>query len=388
MHYLEEGWREGRDPSPTFSTNDYLAARRDVARAGINPLLHHVRYGPTPDTSGRSRRTVRRLRSMAGRARALTPLPEDTLERGPLRKERDLTEAFVRRYAKATGGPLADGAPELPSEAVPVDRRGVLVQPGDQPDGAPSVDVVVCVHDALADLRRCVLSLLAKTRRPFHLILVNDGSGPETSEFLRRFAEQNPAVEVVAREPPHGYTLAANAGVRAATGDYVVLLNSDTIVTFGWLDRIIECGESDPAIGIVGPLSNAASYQSVPKLKEAGAWAVNELPDFLTPDGLASLLVAASPRAPTRAFPSSTASVTRSSGRSSIRSACSTRSTSRAATARRTTSACAPRRRGSSSRSPTTPTCSTRSRARTGRRAGARSPSATTRSFCASTART
>jgi len=44
-HYLEHGWREGRDPGPSFSTAAYLEENPDVARAGINPLLHFLEYG-------------------------------------------------------------------------------------------------------------------------------------------------------------------------------------------------------------------------------------------------------------------------------------------------------------------------------------------------------
>ena len=45
VHYLESGWREGRDPSPSFSTSAYLKSNSDVARAGINPLLHFIEFG-------------------------------------------------------------------------------------------------------------------------------------------------------------------------------------------------------------------------------------------------------------------------------------------------------------------------------------------------------
>lgn len=44
-HYLEHGWREGRDPSPIFSTAAYLQANPDVAEAGVNPLVHYLRDG-------------------------------------------------------------------------------------------------------------------------------------------------------------------------------------------------------------------------------------------------------------------------------------------------------------------------------------------------------
>ncbi|MEM4413939.1 MAG: glycoside hydrolase family 99-like domain-containing protein, partial [Candidatus Caldarchaeum sp.] len=44
-HYLHQGWREGRDPSPDFSTRWYLDTYKDVAKMGMNPLVHYLRYG-------------------------------------------------------------------------------------------------------------------------------------------------------------------------------------------------------------------------------------------------------------------------------------------------------------------------------------------------------
>lgn len=44
-HYLEHGWKEGRDPSSGFSTSGYLAANPDVEAAGENPLVHFLNFG-------------------------------------------------------------------------------------------------------------------------------------------------------------------------------------------------------------------------------------------------------------------------------------------------------------------------------------------------------
>ncbi len=54
LHYVKYGWREGRDPSPSFSTNGYLSAHPGVALAGTNPLLHFIEgqggaIDPEPD---------------------------------------------------------------------------------------------------------------------------------------------------------------------------------------------------------------------------------------------------------------------------------------------------------------------------------------------------
>jgi glycosyltransferase involved in cell wall biosynthesis len=48
-HYLEFGWREGRDPRPDFSTLAYLALSDDAVRSGQNPLIHHLRSAGDPD---------------------------------------------------------------------------------------------------------------------------------------------------------------------------------------------------------------------------------------------------------------------------------------------------------------------------------------------------
>ena len=120
--------------------------------------------------------------------------------------------------------PLLEGA--LPCEderdplslPCPLDVLGILSDAGaEQEPGQPSVDVIVCVHDALEDVRLCLWSLLAKTERRFRLIVVNDGSDATTTRFLRAFAERHPAATLIEREePPHGYTIAANRGLEAS----------------------------------------------------------------------------------------------------------------------------------------------------------------------------
>ncbi len=44
-HYLHYGAKEGRDPSPAFSSRAYLQKNADVAEAGVNPLVHFVLHG-------------------------------------------------------------------------------------------------------------------------------------------------------------------------------------------------------------------------------------------------------------------------------------------------------------------------------------------------------
>src|SRR5262249_42758648 len=45
LHYMQSGWKEGRDPSPAFDSTQYLANNPDVAAAGVNPLQHYLQSG-------------------------------------------------------------------------------------------------------------------------------------------------------------------------------------------------------------------------------------------------------------------------------------------------------------------------------------------------------
>lgn len=163
-----------------------------------------------------------------------------------------------------------------------------------QPHTSP-VDIVVCVHNALEDVKRCLNSVLHDTMPPYRLILVDDGSDPATATYLKEFAASQGTL-LVRNETAKGYTFAANQGMAAATAEIIVLLNSDTIVTPYWLDRMIACLFSGKKIGLVGPLSNAASWQSIPHIRDGNDWSENPLPAGVTPAGMAAMLALSSPQ--------------------------------------------------------------------------------------------
>ena len=59
VHFMEAGWREGRDPGPEFGTSAYLKANADVAASGINPLLHYIEFGHAEGRGTFAHRTFR-----------------------------------------------------------------------------------------------------------------------------------------------------------------------------------------------------------------------------------------------------------------------------------------------------------------------------------------
>jgi FkbM family methyltransferase len=158
-----------------------------------------------------------------------------------------------------------------------------------------AVDIIICVHNARADVENCLESVIRNTSSPFSVIIVDDGSSEETRNYLDSFISENNA-KLIRNNQARGYTFAANQGLRESSADYVILLNSDTQVAQGWLDRMVECAESDAQIGIVGPLSNTASWQSIPDFEHKGDWARNPLPAGLTVDEMASHVIEYSAR--------------------------------------------------------------------------------------------
>jgi GT2 family glycosyltransferase len=162
-------------------------------------------------------------------------------------------------------------------------------QPAQMQSGLRSTDIVICVHNALDDIRACLDSLARNPTTASRIILVDDGSDQATREFLEQTAQQQ-GMLLIRNDQARGYTLAANQGMRAASADQVVLLNSDTIVSPGWLDALREVAAADEQIGLVGPLSNTASWQSIPDVAEDGDWTVNQIPQDLSLDQYACAL--------------------------------------------------------------------------------------------------
>jgi glycosyltransferase involved in cell wall biosynthesis len=95
------------------------------------------------------------------------------------------------------------------------------------------LSVIVCAHNEARFLPACLHSLLAQTRVPDEIVVVNNASTDET----RAVAQQIPYVDVV-DEPRKGLVVAREAGRRAATGDILVYLDADCRAPLTWLERV------------------------------------------------------------------------------------------------------------------------------------------------------
>jgi GT2 family glycosyltransferase len=125
--------------------------------------------------------------------------------------------------------------------------------------------IVVPVHDAPDDVERCLESVTRTIRDIDRVVIVDDGSAPETAEICARHARHD-RVSLIRRPTGSGFPAAANAGIEQCTTPFVIVLNSDTCVPHGWVTRLVEPLERHPEVAAVGPVSNAARFQSIPHL--------------------------------------------------------------------------------------------------------------------------
>ncbi|HAS6502879.1 TPA: glycosyltransferase family 2 protein [Vibrio parahaemolyticus] len=162
----------------------------------------------------------------------------------------------------------------------------------------PSIDIIIPVYNACDDVLMCLSSLIEKTDLLHRVIVINDGEEPKTAEMLDAFNNTFSHLEVVNNDENMGYTKSVNKGIRLSNANWVVVLNSDTIVSEGWLGRLMNCALSEEQVGMVGALSNAASWQSVPNIHDdKGDWHLNPLPNGMTVDDVASKVAQLSQRA-------------------------------------------------------------------------------------------
>jgi GT2 family glycosyltransferase len=130
---------------------------------------------------------------------------------------------------------------------------------------ATPVSIVVPIYNGPEQLQRCVESVLAHTRMPFELILIDDASPDPALEDLLKKYEAHPPVRVMRNPSNRGFVCSANAGMKATQYD-VVLLNSDTEVTPRWLQKLTIAAYSGTKVATVTPFSNAAGAFSVPEI--------------------------------------------------------------------------------------------------------------------------
>jgi len=144
-----------------------------------------------------------------------------------------------------------------------------------------TVEIIIPIYNALKEVKQCIDSIINNSKEfKYRVLLINDSSDDETTNYLRNLYSRCEQIYVIENETNLGYSKTINRGLKLSSADYVVLLNSDTVVGKNWLKNLKNCIVSKQTIGIVGPLSNAATWQSIPYQRgKDGRFCINDIPD-------------------------------------------------------------------------------------------------------------
>lgn len=196
-HYLWIGWRLKRSPSPNFCAVSYFDANPDVARSGINPLIHYVKHGRAEN-------------------RPAYPVmsQEEKDSRVPVKR------ILVRRHVEWDRG-LDQRATE--------DLRAV-----DFDTGRSLVSIIMPTKNRMALIGAAIQSVISQTHQNFELIVVDDGGTDETEEVIAGFGDTR--IRYLKQEQSGGVSKARNIGLSVARGDWVFFLDSDN----AWRHDMVE----------------------------------------------------------------------------------------------------------------------------------------------------
>lgn len=173
-----------------------------------------------------------------------------------------------------------------PADAkVEIDNRlrllptGALPSPPHSPALMPctKAGIVIVSYFGLPYLRQCLDSVFQRTACPnFRVVVVDNGSDPDTLDYLRAEAAKESRLQVVENGSNLGFAAANNIGLRMLDDcETFVLLNNDTVVPPDWLDKLVHYA-AQPDLGLVGPVTNwtgneakiKTTYRSVAEMEQ------------------------------------------------------------------------------------------------------------------------
>jgi len=175
--------------------------------------------------------------------------------------------------AGARGRPRPPLAALLPADASlrPLSRRPTVLAPDTaaaltgrslptrevrRDAGYKLVSIVMVTHDAPEFSRLALECVLDCTDYPnYEVVVVDNGSGPETLSYLRELVAVQPHVRLIENAGNRGFPAATNQGIGAAAGEVLILLNNDVLVAPGWMSRLVRHIE-DRGPCLTGPVTN------------------------------------------------------------------------------------------------------------------------------------
>ena len=266
VHYLMT-WKEtGVDPHPKFNSRYYLAENEDIAQAEINPLCHFLCAGAFEQRSPNPKYPVGYLADNKRVAnRELNPFIH-WMEHSQETVIPSLEKYVQWRFKNHSFNWIFED-PRIKNKNIEPVSIGLLIgeiifsgrkreaewelQEKSLKDTRRDVSIVVPVHNQLIHTLGCIRSILINpSRYNYEIIIADDCSTDSTADAVQRI--DSPIIKFQSSQKQQGFLNNCNAAAKDACGDYLVLLNNDTITLPHWLDGLIDTLKEESEAGLVG----------------------------------------------------------------------------------------------------------------------------------------
>jgi glycosyltransferase involved in cell wall biosynthesis len=272
-HYMRVGWREGRNPSPCFSTNYYLGHAEDVAVAGVNPFVHWVLHGigekrasskadavlPATERSsgleGLAPSDVERIRTCFNEAYYLEQYPElresdvDPFEhymrvgwregRDPspdfsttfyLKHSSDIAAAGVNPFMHWVLHGIQENRPALSFHRRITSR-----------EYEPKVSAIVPNYNHARFLSRRIESILGQTYRNLEILILDDCSSDQSREVIGLYCRNYPErIRALFNEKNSGNVFKQwRKGIDNSDGQVIWICESDDFCEPNFLEKLV-----------------------------------------------------------------------------------------------------------------------------------------------------
>jgi len=129
----------------------------------------------------------------------------------------------------------------------------------------PSVDIIIAVFNACSSAVKCIESIQSETPKwlDAKITIVDDCSDRYTSEKLIEMLLKFENVNVIKTEKNSGYLPAINLATEKTNAPWICYVNSDVVVTDGWITKMIFAAEMNENVAIVNPFTNNAAHLSI-----------------------------------------------------------------------------------------------------------------------------
>jgi GT2 family glycosyltransferase/GR25 family glycosyltransferase involved in LPS biosynthesis len=127
-----------------------------------------------------------------------------------------------------------------------------------------NLSVIILCFNQLEYTKQCIESVLQNTVcDSYEVVVVNNASSDGTNEYLKELSYNNANVKVINNAENLGFSKGMNIGVRNSVGEYIILLNNDTIVSKDWDYSLIDLLEKDHDVFAVTPITNSSGNESM-----------------------------------------------------------------------------------------------------------------------------